>query len=78
MRRIQGVVVSDKMEKAAIVRVERWVTHPLYKKRVRRHKKFHAHNALGAKVGDKVVMVETKPLSKAKRWKIVEVANDST
>lgn len=73
MKKLQGVVVSDKMTKTAVVRVERWVIHPLYKKRLRRKQKYHAHNSVGAKAGDRVIMVETRPLSKTKRWSIVEV-----
>lgn len=69
----QGVVVSDKMDKTAVVRVERLIKHPLYKKYYKRHKKFKAHNPGNKyKVGDKVVIRETRPLSKQKRWVIIK------
>jgi small subunit ribosomal protein S17 len=71
--RIIGTVVSDKMEKAVVVEVERRQRHPVYQKLVRRRKKFKAHNEKGAKLGDRVLIEETRPLSKTKRWKVVEV-----
>ena len=70
----QGVVVSDKMDKTVVVAVERRTTHPLYRKTVTRSAKLHAHdesNDVG--VGDLVRVVETRPLSKTKRWRVVEV-----
>jgi len=69
-----GSVVSDKMTKTIVVEVERRVPHPQFKKIVRRTAKFYAHDEEGkAKVGDKVRIEETRPLSKLKRWKLVEV-----
>ncbi|GIU82122.1 MAG: hypothetical protein KatS3mg006_1186 [Pyrinomonadaceae bacterium] len=68
-----GVVVSDKMTKTVVVMVERLVKHPKYRKYVRRRKKFMAHDELGAKIGDKVKIVETRPLSARKRWRVVEI-----
>jgi small subunit ribosomal protein S17 len=69
-----GVVVSDKMQKTIVVRVERFMRHPLYKKTIRRFKKFKAHDETGsAKVGDTVKIIETRPLSKEKRWRLLEV-----
>jgi len=68
-----GVVVSDKMMKTVVVRVDRLVKHPKYRKYVQRRKKFMAHDELGAKVGDKVRIVETRPLSARKRWRVVEI-----
>lgn len=68
-----GVVASDKMTKTVTVRVDRLVKHPMYRKYVRRRKKFMAHDELGAKVGDKVRIVETRPLSARKRWRVVEI-----
>ncbi len=66
-----GVVVSDKMDKTIVVRVERQFTHPLYKKTVRVHKKFMAHDEKNdAKIGDKVVIEEFRPLSRKKRWNL--------
>jgi small subunit ribosomal protein S17 len=68
-----GVVASDKMTKTVTVRVDRLVKHPMYRKYVRRRKKFMAHDELGAKVGDKVRIIETRPLSARKRWRVVEI-----
>lgn len=68
-----GVVASDKMTKTVVVRVDRLVKHPVYRKYVKRRKKFMAHDELGAKVGDKVKIVETRPLSARKRWRVVEI-----
>ncbi len=68
-----GVVASDKMTKTVTVRVDRLVKHPVYRKYVRRRKKFMAHDELGAKVGDKVRIIETRPLSAKKRWRVVEI-----
>lgn len=68
-----GVVVSDKMMKTVVVRVDRLVKHPKYRKYVKRHKKFMAHDELGARTGDKVKIVETRPLSARKRWRVVEI-----
>lgn len=69
-----GQVVSDKMDKTIVVKVENFVRHPIYGKRVKQTKKFKAHdenNVCG--IGDKVKIMETKPLSKDKRWRLVEV-----
>jgi len=69
-----GTVLSDRMDKTVIVGVERRVAHPMYGKRVVRTKKFYAHDEAGdAKQGDLVRIVETRPLSKQKRWRVVEV-----
>ncbi len=68
-----GVVWSDKMQKTVVVRVDRLVKHSMYRKYVRRKKKFMAHDELGATVGDKVRIVETRPLSAHKRWRVVEI-----
>ncbi len=68
-----GVVASDKMTKAVTVRVDRLVKHPIYRKYVRRRKTFMAHDELGAKIGDKVRIIETRPLSARKRWRVVEI-----
>lgn len=71
-RILQGVVVSDANDKTVVVSVERRFTHPLYKKTVRRSKKFHAHDENNsAKVGDKVRIQECAPVSKNKRWTLV-------
>jgi small subunit ribosomal protein S17 len=69
-----GTVLSEKMEKTVIVGVERRVAHPLYGKQVVRTKKYYAHDEDSrAHAGDKVRIVETRPLSKTKRWRVVEV-----
>jgi small subunit ribosomal protein S17 len=69
-----GTVVSDKMDKTVVVVVERRYAHPLYGKQVTRSKKYHAHDeANDAHVGDLVRIVETRPLSKTKRWRVAEV-----
>jgi small subunit ribosomal protein S17 len=74
-RILQGVVVSDKQEKTLVVKVERRFTHPLLKKTVRRSKNYHAHvETKTQKVGDMVSIEETKPISKLKRWIVVEAA----
>lgn len=71
-----GVVVSDKMQKTIVVRVERHSRHPLYNKIIRRSKKFKAHDEKNiAKSGDTVKIVESRPLSKDKRWRLLEVLN---
>ena len=72
-RILQGVVVSDKQNKTVVVKVERRFTHPLLKKTVRRSKNFHAHDENNKfKVGDTVLIEETRPLSRLKRWAVVE------
>ena len=68
-----GIVASDKMEKTVVVRVDRLVKHPKYRRYVRRTSKFMAHDEQGASVGDKVRIVETRPLSARKRWRVVEI-----
>ncbi len=71
-RILQGTVISDANDKTIVVRVERRFTHPLYKKTVRRSKKYHAHDeANSAKAGDKVRIEECPPISKNKRWTLV-------
>jgi small subunit ribosomal protein S17 len=68
-----GVVASDKMQKTCVVRVDRLIKHPKYRRYVRRTSKFMAHNEKGATVGDKVRIVETRPISANKRWRVVEI-----
>src|ERR671935_2095747 len=69
-----GVVVSDAMDKTVLVRIDRKVRHPLYKKTVARSNKLAAHDPENdAHVGDTVRVVETRPLSKTKRWRVVEI-----
>ncbi|HET7716528.1 MAG TPA: 30S ribosomal protein S17 [Bauldia sp.] len=72
-RVLQGTVVSDKNDKTVVVRVERRFTHPVLKKTIRRSKKYHAHDAQNKfKVGDIVSIEETVPISKNKRWVVID------
>ncbi len=73
-----GVVTTAKMQKSVVVAVERLVRHSFYKKTVRRTSKFMAHDELGAKAGDRVRIVETRPLSKLKRWRVAEILERAT
>src|SRR6267142_6546663 len=74
-----GEVISNKMAKTITVRVERRFAHPRFKKVVTGYKKFYAHDEKGeAKVGDRVRIEETRPLSKTKRWRLVEVVRKSS
>ena len=74
-RQLTGRVVSDKMDKTVTVVVERQVKHPVIGKVISRTKKYHAHNdGNDAKLGDKVVIEECRPLSKTKAWKVARVA----
>ena len=74
-----GEVLSNKMAKTIVVRVERRFPHPQYKKVVTAYSKFYAHDEKNeAKVGDKVRIEETRPLSKTKRWRLVEVVDRNT
>src|SRR5882724_8276252 len=68
-----GAVVTDKMTETVVVRVDRLVRHTKYRRYVRRTSKFMAHDELGATIGDKVRIVETRPLSAKKRWRVVEI-----
>ncbi len=69
-----GVVTSDKMDKTITVSVERRVKHPIYGKFVKKTTKFHAHDEKGeCTIGDVVKIMETRPLSKTKRWRLVEI-----
>lgn len=69
-----GIVVSDKMDKTVVVKVDRMVKHPVYSKYIRRTDKYKAHDEQNScKVGDRVLIVETRPLSKDKCWKVREI-----
>ncbi len=69
-----GIVVSDKMQKTIVVRVERTAHHPLYNKIIRKHNKFKVHDENNsAKAGDTVRIIETRPLSKDKYWRLLEI-----
>lgn len=72
-RRLEGFVISDKMDKTVIVQVTRTYSHRLYKKVVHSRRKFMAHDELGSKVGDKVKIVESRPISRHKRWVVEEI-----
>ncbi|MCK4536160.1 MAG: 30S ribosomal protein S17 [Desulfuromonadales bacterium] len=69
-----GIVVSDKMDKTVVVKVDNLVKHPVYKKYIKRRVTFKAHDEENScDIGDKVMIVETRPLSKAKRWRVREI-----
>lgn len=72
-RRLTGTVVSDKMEKTAVVEVVRVYRHPLYHKVVRSVKSYKAHDELGANVGDRVRIVESQPISRTKHWVVEKI-----
>ena len=73
-RKIVGVVVKDKMDKSVVIEVEKFLKHPKYHKYLRTKKRYKAHDESNTcKVGDKVVLVETRPLSKDKRWLVKEI-----
>jgi len=69
----EGLVVSDKMEKTVVVEVEDRVKHPLYGKVMRRTSKLKAHDEKQCGIGDRVLLMETRPLSATKRWRVVEI-----
>jgi len=74
-RKVQtGVVVSDKMDKTVVVKVDRLVKHPVYNKYIKRSAKYKAHDADNScKIGDRVVIVESRPMSKDKCWKVRQI-----
>lgn len=77
-RLITGVVVSDKMENTVVVRTERLVKHSVFHKYIRRHVKYKAHDGRNeCKVGDRVLIVESRPISKDKRWRVREILEKS-
>ncbi len=69
----QGIVVSNKMEKTVVVKIERRVQHPLYGKVVLRTKKFKAHDIIGCDEGDRVEIMETRPISRDKCWRVTQI-----
>lgn len=73
MKVFTGRVISKNMKKTATVVVTRVAVHPIYKKRFRKTKKYHVHDEMGVKVGDEVKFVASRPYSKLKKWKIIEV-----
>ncbi len=73
-KRLQGVVVGDKVKNTRVVEVERLVRHRLYQKAIKKRKKFYAHDAKEiSKLGNTVIIEESRPMSKLKRWRVVEV-----
>lgn len=76
---VVGVVISDKMDKTVVVESNRLVKHPVYKKLVKRRAKYRAHDEKNqCKLGDKVLIVESRPLSKLKRWRVREILEEKT
>lgn len=73
MKPFKGVVTSAKMQKTAVVEIKQTKIHPLYQKRMVKVKRYHVHDELGAKVGDMVEFVGTKPISKTKKWQISKI-----
>ncbi|UYN91574.1 MAG: 30S ribosomal protein S17 [Anaerolineales bacterium] len=76
-RQIEGVVTSNKMQKTVVLRTTRSFRHPVYGKVVEAQHKLVAHDELGCKIGDTVRVIESRPLSKTKRWVVVEIVNSS-
>ncbi len=75
-RQLQGIVVSDKMQKTIVVKVEMIKTHSKYKKRYKRHKNYKAHVETGEyKPGERVIIEECRPISKDKKWKVIKKLN---
>lgn len=68
-----GKVVGTKINKTALVEIERLTPHPLYKKRLKKTKKFQAHDEIGVKIGDKVKIVSSRPISRSKHFKVSEL-----
>lgn len=77
MKIFTGLVKSTKMDKTATVELTRIIAHPLYGKRLKRIKKYQVHDEMGAKMGQTVRFVATKPYSKSKKWKIIEIVDES-
>ena len=76
-RRLTGIVTSDKMQKTVVVEINRTHTHPLYKKVIRSSGRVKAHDELGCRVGDEVSIVESRPVSKTKRWMVEQILSRS-
>jgi small subunit ribosomal protein S17 len=77
-RRLTGVVVSDKMAKTVTVELARTYRHPLYQKVVTSHKRVKAHDEIGSSIGDTVMIIESRPISKTKRWYVQEIVKRAT
>ncbi len=71
-KQLTGIVISNKMQKTVVVKVEKVKEHPKYKKRFKVHKKYKVHSDQECQVGDRVVIEECRPLSKDKKWKIIK------
>lgn len=76
-RRLQGIVTSDKMMKTVVVQISRTYRHPIYQKVVHESKKVMAHDDLDSKIGDEVLIVESKPISRKVRWVVQEILKKS-
>ena len=73
-KELMGLIVSDKMDKSVVVQVERFVQHKVYKKFIKRYKKYHAHDETNeCRLGDEVKIIETRPLSKLKRFRVTGI-----
>jgi len=73
-KELLGLIVSDKMDKSVVVQIERFVQHKVYKKYMKRYKKYHAHDEKNeCRIGDTVKIIETRPLSKLKRFRVSEI-----
>ena len=72
-RRVIGFVTSNKMDKTVVVEIQRTYSHPLYKKVVHTRKRLMAHDELGCQIGDQVRLVESRPISRQKRWVVEEI-----
>lgn len=73
-KELKGLVISDKMDKSVIVQVERYIQHKMYKKYVKQYKKYHAHDEKNeCRIGDEVQIIETRPLSKLKRFRVTRI-----
>ncbi|MEX1298089.1 MAG: 30S ribosomal protein S17 [Desulfotignum sp.] len=73
-KELKGLVISDKMDKSVIVQVERYIQHKMYKKYVKQYKKYHAHDEKNeCRIGDEVQIIETRPLSKLKRFRVTQI-----
>lgn len=73
-KELKGLVISDKMDKSVIVQVERYIQHKMYKKYVKQYKKYHAHDEKNeCRIGDEVQIMETRPLSKLKRFRVTQI-----
>jgi len=77
-RQLTGSVISNKMQKTLVVRVERIKEHPKYKKRFKIHKKYKAHTDQQCEVGDRVIIEECRPLSKEKKWRVIKILNSKS